>query len=74
LTGLVDDLAMGKDIMVNSVFEVIIFILIIFILADNFLNRLYTLRKQQNLNDPTYIGLGLNEQIIEKVPMEPHDR
>ena len=41
---------------------------------DNFLDRLLSYRRENNLPRPLLVGLALTDQIVEEVPVEPHDK
>jgi 5-formyltetrahydrofolate cyclo-ligase len=45
-----------------------------FLYLDCFINKLENLRKARGLPHPIFIGLAFDEQIIEEVPTEAHDR
>jgi len=40
---------------------------------DTFLERLTAARKVQGLPAPVTVGLGLQEQLVDEVPVDPHD-
>ena len=42
-------------------------------LTDNFIGRISTANNDLGKDPPYLIGLALDEQIIESVPLEPHD-
>jgi 5-formyltetrahydrofolate cyclo-ligase len=40
---------------------------------DTFLKRLFDAREEKQLGPPVLVGVGLDEQIVEEVPVEGHD-
>lgn len=42
--------------------------------VDNFLDRLLSYRRENNLPRPLLVGLALSDQIVDEVPVEPHDK
>ena len=40
---------------------------------DTFFKKIYQARSQKELKPPLLIGVGLDEQIVDNVPVEDHD-
>jgi 5-formyltetrahydrofolate cyclo-ligase len=44
-----------------------------FVILDSFLRRLKQCRRSLSLKDPVLIGISLEEQILDSVPMDETD-
>lgn len=59
-------------IIILSSLEIINYFLFYFI--DYFINELIKIRSERGLKTPVLIGLSLEEQIIDQIPIDSHDR